>query len=380
MAVQSKKQLKDYCLRKLGSPVINIEVDDMQLNDRVDEAIEKFIFGHFDGSDEFASKITITKNDDLNGYIKMPENIIAVTKILTPNDKSNVEVMDDLDYNIYMEINSNTINYGMLTDIFMKKEWLSSVQDMFVVQHNYDFNASSNNFIHHEKPNLAGLYTKLEAIVPTNATYNQSAAYYKNDQQIADSIVCSSNGDYSISTKYITRWYPRGIYTIDFNSMSPNTDKNLVINVTDRNGSAIYSEVIVSTQQWVNHKVEFTIPTTAINDINVEIKVVGGLATDEFYTAGLSMYKNNFIVIQGYKQIDYENSENIYNNEWLKRYSCALIKQQWGSNLKKFTGVQLPGGVEMNGQVIWDEATQELDKLDEEFISTYQEPLGIYTG
>ena len=62
----------------------------------------------------------------------------------------------------------------------------------------------------------------------------------------------------------------------------------------------------------------------------------------------------------------------------LKEYATALIKRNWGTNLKKFAGVQLPGGVVLNGQVIFDEATEEIKSLQEEMQSKYELPVDFY--
>ena len=71
---------------------------------------------------------------------------------------------------------------------------------------------------------------------------------------------------------------------------------------------------------------------------------------------------------------------DVYNDYFLKKYCTQLFKRQWGANLKKFEGVQLPGGVTLNGQKIYDEAEEELDKLYKEAQSTYQLPVDFFTG
>ena len=65
---------------------------------------------------------------------------------------------------------------------------------------------------------------------------------------------------------------------------------------------------------------------------------------------------------------------------FLKRYLTALIKRQWGINLKKFQGVQLPGGVEINGQQIYDEAIEEIRQIEEEVQLKYEMPPAFYVG
>ena len=65
----------------------------------------------------------------------------------------------------------------------------------------------------------------------------------------------------------------------------------------------------------------------------------------------------------------------IYNDRLLKKYVTALIKKQWGSNLSKFAGVQLPGGVQLNGPQIYAEALQEIQIIEQEFYSQYELPI-----
>jgi hypothetical protein len=64
----------------------------------------------------------------------------------------------------------------------------------------------------------------------------------------------------------------------------------------------------------------------------------------------------------------------------LKKYATALVKKQWGQNLSKFEGIALPGGVTLNSTKILDEATQEIEKLEEESRNNYELPLDYMIG
>jgi hypothetical protein len=88
----------------------------------------------------------------------------------------------------------------------------------------------------------------------------------------------------------------------------------------------------------------------------------------------------DYIVIEAYRTLDPDTYTDVYNDGYLKRYTTALIKRQWGVNLKKFEGVQLPGGVTLNGQKIFDEAMEEIKELREEVKSTYELPVDFFTG
>ena len=82
---------------------------------------------------------------------------------------------------------------------------------------------------------------------------------------------------------------------------------------------------------------------------------------------------DNYIIAKCYKVMDPETYTNVFKDRWLLRYASALIKKQWGTNLTKFEGMQLPGGLTFNGAKIYDDAQAEIDKLEEE-IRTLQYP------
>lgn len=95
-------------------------------------------------------------------------------------------------------------------------------------------------------------------------------------------------------------------------------------------------------------------------------------------TNGLSA--GQFILFEVYQIIDPDTYTEIYNNILLKRYLTALIKQQWGANMSKFDGVQMPGGVTFNGQQIFDQATEEIRQIEEEIQAKYEEPPRGFIG
>jgi hypothetical protein len=75
-----------------------------------------------------------------------------------------------------------------------------------------------------------------------------------------------------------------------------------------------------------------------------------------------------------------EGTSDMWNDRFLKQLATAKIKQQWGNNLKKFEGIQMPGGVTLNGQKIYDEATEEIEKLEEQIYQMGSLPSEIFTG
>lgn len=88
-----------------------------------------------------------------------------------------------------------------------------------------------------------------------------------------------------------------------------------------------------------------------------------------------------WIVIECYVKTNPEINPLIFDDIWFKKYTTAMIKRQWGENLKKFGGVQMVGGTVLNGQIIYDEAIQEIERLENELRSTYEIPIDcIFMG
>ena len=90
--------------------------------------------------------------------------------------------------------------------------------------------------------------------------------------------------------------------------------------------------------------------------------------------------EGQFIIVECYRIIDPETYSDVYNDYFLKRYATALIKQQWGSNLSKFEGMVMPGGVTFNGRQLFDDAREELVKLNEELRLNWEQPVDFFVG
>ena len=88
----------------------------------------------------------------------------------------------------------------------------------------------------------------------------------------------------------------------------------------------------------------------------------------------------DYIIVEAYQVVDPGVYTKAWSDRWLARYAEALIKQQWGSNLKKFGNMQLPGGLTFNGQQTYDEATIERKELEQEMIYTYSLPAADMIG
>jgi hypothetical protein len=82
-----------------------------------------------------------------------------------------------------------------------------------------------------------------------------------------------------------------------------------------------------------------------------------------------------FLLVEAYQIVDPTDYVDVWKDQWLMRYATALIKRQWGANLSKFTGMTLPGGVQFNGQTLYNEAIQEIDTLEHEMIHSFSLPV-----
>ena len=87
-----------------------------------------------------------------------------------------------------------------------------------------------------------------------------------------------------------------------------------------------------------------------------------------------SVSVGDYLVIDCFRVLDPNDFSRVYNDSFLKPYLTALIKRQWGQNLIKFQGVKLPGGIELNGRQIYDDAEKDLDKIMEKMSNTYELP------
>ena len=115
-------------------------------------------------------------------------------------------------------------------------------------------------------------------------------------------------------------------------------------------------------------------PEKRIRFSRVTNRLYGDFDWSEDLTAG------DFLVIEAYSILDPETYPEIYNDRLLKLYVTALIKKVWGTNLSKFSGMQLPGGVEFNGERILDEAREERERLEEELQDKYELPPDMMVG
>ena len=279
----TRQQLIDYCFRKLGAPVLEINVDDDQVDDLVDDAIQLYNERHFDGVERMYLKYKITQGDIDRGM--------------------GVEVPGETTVN-------GTTGVGIVTTT-----------------------STSTN--------ISGYGTT-------------STNWYENSNflQIPDSVVGVNK-----------------IFKFDTSSIS---------------GSmfSIKYQLFLNDLYYFNsvELLQYSMTKTRLEDIDFlltpEAQIRFNQRQDRLYmdidwgsqTAG------DFLVLDCHRALDPETFNQVYNDYFVKLYLTALIKRQWGQNLIKFRGVKLPGGLELNGREIYDDAEREIERIKEKMMLEFEIP------
>lgn len=246
----TRQGLIDYCLRRLGEPVIEINVDPDQLEDRVDEAIQYWQEFHTDATYRTYVAHLVGDSDVSREYIETTDDVLFVSKLFRISSSFN------------NSMNFFDIKYQMM---------LNDIADM---------------------QNFAG-----------------DLAYYDQLNQYLSMLDMKLNGE------------PQTTYSRSMNRL-----------------------------------------------------YIHGDFSDKDIQAG------SYIIYEAYKTVDPGTFGKVYNDMWLKEYTTELIKQQWGSNLSKFEGMQMPGGVTLNGRQLYDDATAQIERLREKIRTDFEMPTDFFVG
>lgn len=235
----SRQQFKEYILRKLGAPVIQINVSDEQIEDRIDEALNFFADFHYNGSEHIYLKHKITSTEVSQGYIELPDEILGVTRIFDIGSSISMGGgMWNIQYQ-YVLNNMNELTSGSISNFWMTMQNIEFVQEWLVGKPLIRYNKHVNKLM------------------------------------------------------------------ID--------DKDIVVD------------------KW--------------------------------------------IIVDGHAIINPDDYPRIWNDRWLQNYAATLVKENWGDNLTKFSGMQLMGGVQFSGERILSDAQTRRQQMEEEAINSLQ-PLG----
>ena len=299
----TRAEFKTYCLRKLGFPVIEINVDDDQVEDRIDDALSYFQDYHFDGTEKMYMKHQLTVADINRRWIYAPDAVTFVTGVFPFNDSNASINMFDLRYQLRLHdlYDFTSVSY-VSYEITMQH--IRTLEMLFSGTPQFRFNRKQNKVfldIDWTRDVQPGEYVIIEcyrSLNPSTITLTGTVSY-----------TSGSNTVTGYSTTFDQQFLENDFIT--FNSVD-----------------SFQVDKILS-------------PTS----LTVRGPMVNTAAN---VTATIS------------------GNSDVWGDRFLKKYAYALIKMQWGNNLKKFAGVQLPGGVTLNGKEIYDEAMEELAKLEEE--------------
>ena len=242
----TREEFKEYVLRKIGAPVIEINVSEEQVEDRIDEALAFWRDYHYDGSQMIYLKHQLTQDEIDQGYVQLPENILGITRIF------------DL---------STSISTG---------------SGMFNVQYQFVLN-------------------NLEDITGYNVQhYYMSLSHLQFLQEL------------------------------------------------------LVGRPLIRYNRHVNR---------------LHIDISKGILTP-----------GEYIVVEGYDIIDGETYSDVWQDRWLQNYTAALVREQWGLNLTKFTNMSLVGGVQFNGEQILSEAKADRKEMEEMAKTTLQPLVYNFVG
>jgi hypothetical protein len=312
----TRKQFKDYCLRRLGWPVIDINVDEDQLEDRIDDALSYYYDYHFDGTEKIYMKHRITQEDIDRRWIYCPDAVIFVTGMIPFDQSSSSTNMFDLRYQLRLHdlYDFTSVSY-VSYEITMQH--LRTLNLLFSGTPQFRFNRHQN---------------KLMLDID-----------WSRDVQPGEYVVMECYRKLNPDTVILT------------GTVNLTTTSNTVIGTNTR-----FDQEILE-----NDMVTFGSNLYQVRSIKTPTEIVLASAP----TANAS---NVTMTVAG--------TSDVWNDRFLKAYATQKIKYQWGSNLSKFAGVQLPGGVTLDGPRIMEEAKAELDKLEEEMHSLNVLPSDMYMG
>ena len=357
----SRSTLISYCKRALGHPVIEINVDEDQVDDRIDEALQFYQEYHADAIEKVYLKHLVTPADQTNGYISIPDLVTNVVRVFPLRDVINSNVsMFDVKYQMHLNDMFSLGYMGSLMEYEMTQQWLSML-DMIIDNgdKHIDFNRHRNT-----------LRIDMDWSVETDSIAAQSVVI----KALSGKFVWDGG---SAPEKNLSKGV---VYTFDV-SDSSNSSHVLAFSETNdgthTSGGTGYTTGVVrtGTPGASGAKVVFTIPEDAPDTLYYYCTAHANMG------AKLSLAINStYLVLECYRIIDPATYTDVYNDYFLKKYCTALIKQQWGQNLIKFEGMQMPGGVTFNGRQIYDDATADLEKLTEEARLNWEEPIDFMIG
>jgi hypothetical protein len=316
----SRTTLIDYCLRSLGSPVIEINVDEDQVDDRIDEALQFYQTYHADSIEKFYLKHEVT-NSSLTLTAAIATNF-TVGETITGGTSGAKAVVKT--------VSGSIITYNRPKDL------------------NKQFAAAET---------ITGGTSSSTAVISSISKGDIENGYITVPNLITDVVrVMPIRDSVSSSDMFDIR------YQIHLNDLhSVGFMGNLTEYVMSQQYLSLLDTVIDSDDKHINFDKHQN-------------------KLDIFMDWDKEVIKGDYLVVECYRIIDPNTYTDVYNDYFLKRYATALIKRQWGTNLIKFEGMVMPGGVTFNGRQMFDDATEEITKLEEEARLNWEQPVDFMVG
>ena len=331
----SRATLKDYAKRQLGHPVVELNLDDDQMEDRMDDALEYFQEYHFD-----ATEPTFLKHQITGSTLKLTANVVFTAGETITGGTTGVRAT------VHDYISANTT-------IRYKNPEVKSGGD------GNTFYANTTTTFGNGETVTGGTSGASATTAASNAN---SLGDFDNEYiSITENI---------IGVKGVIPFYRE----TEGNTNMFSVNYQYALNDLYRMGTGAQMSNYVFTQQQL---------TTINNLFNTMPRFRFNRHTDRLYLDirwGSDVTIDDFIVAECYTITDPSSFSDVYGDMFLKKYVTSLFKKQWGQNLIKFEGLQLPGGVTLNGRQLYDDAVQELDKIEEEVQLKYQLPDDFMIG
>jgi hypothetical protein len=322
MAISSRQGLIDYCLRRLGFPVIEINVDDDQIEDRIDDALQYFQEFHFDGVERVYLQHQVTGATLKFTGLSAPSFTVGELLVgATSGASCNV-----------VSINGTTLSVSNVSGTFTASETVTGETSGF------SRTLASTTFytpgdIENGYVTIPDAVIGVIRVLPVNGP---------------SSGMNNANNMFDV------------VYQFRMNDMYNLLSADMIYYTQMKQYLSMLDMLLVGDRSFAYNR------KTDKLEIHCNWRDV--------------FQPGDFIIVECYRIVDPSTYTQVYNDMFLKKYATALIKKQWGDNMKKFGGMQLPGGIVMNGQQVYDEAVQEINLIEEEMQLKAELPVDFMVG
>lgn len=302
----TREELKEFCLRQLGHPVIEINVDDDQIEDCIENALQFWREYHFDAVEQIYLKAQVTASEC---------NVASTVGFVAPE----------------------TI-----------------------------------------RGQTSGATAKLSATTPTLFIYNIKGQFQDGETIVGETTGSTTTLNSITLGSFDNKYFDLSDAVTGVTRVLPFSNRSTGINIFDIRYQILINDLYSMMSTDLIYYSQVRQHLELINQLLVGQKPIRfNRHMNRLY---VDMDWDNDVDVGGYviaectRILDPNDFTDVYNDMYLKRYAVALIKRIWGVNMKKFEGVQLPGGVMLNGQRIYDEAVEEIAQIEQEIRGTFEEP------